>query len=258
MKEVLRHFPRFSRINRGRAIMRSATYHIVSLLGLLAALGNTAYAQNTCGHPHGGHVVINIRWGDVIGGLAVRDGPSASDRRLGIIPPHGAGVGVGRCLQTGWCEIRYECLRGWSMASRYLAPREHRLNKITGVRADDPYGLNMRNGPSSDFQKISSIPFNGVGVVLHHCEASPKDRSDWCLVTHGGVSGWVAGKFLTPTPAEEKPIIATLPAPPRTETKPPVEIKRVTEKPVESPDKLIPEFVLCVPSETESCTWRWR
>ena len=139
-------------------------------------------------------MVTGVRWDDPLGGLAVRDAAGAGARRLGIIPPSGTGVGLGECHAS---QVRYECLSGWSLASRYLAPSVRRLAGVSGVSPNDPEGLNVRSGPSANHPVRGSIPYDASGVVVHVCQRGSSTRSEWCLVTYGAISGWVAGRFLS-------------------------------------------------------------
>ena len=171
---------------------------LLALTALAILSGSSpATAQGSCGHPHGDHVVIEVKWEDPIGGLAVRDGPNGNANRQGIIPAAGTGIGVGQCQDNGWCQVKYTCLSGWSLLARFLAPRMRRLNSVTGVSPNDPEGLNVRAGPHQTYQATAKIPFDGTGIVKHTCQPGPNDRTEWCLVTHRDNSGWVAGRFLT-------------------------------------------------------------
>lgn len=189
--------------------------HIVLLVFTVVLAAGPARSQSNCGHPHGDHVVIQVKWSDPIGGLAVRNAPNSNATRLGVIPADGTGIGIGRCEDSGWCLVKYACLNGWSYSARFLAPRIRRLNKVTGVRPNDPDGLNVRTGPDTTFRVSSNIPYNGIDVIGHVCHESPKDSSEsWCLVTHRGNSGWAAGRFLTAVAAPEPPMVAPTPAAP--------------------------------------------
>jgi uncharacterized protein YraI len=207
---------------------------VASATGMACFISAAAEAQNGCGHPHGDHVVIEVKSDDPIGGLAVRSGPNAKAERRGIIPAVGTGIGVGRCEDSGWCEVKYQCLTGWSLSARYLAPRARRVSQVTGVSPADPDGLNVRTGPSPSTPVSHHIPYNSAGIVRHTCEAA-NDSTQWCLVTFNGRSGWTAGRYLqemtvatspstvpppvvqpVPTSVVSQPAPASLPAPPST------------------------------------------
>jgi uncharacterized protein YraI len=147
-----------------------------------------------CGHPHGDYIVIRVKWGDPIGGLAVRAAPNASAERLAVIPATGTGIGVTDCGGS-WCKVRYTCINGWSSTS-FLSKRTNELRRVVGVSAGDPEGLNLRTGPHYTYSVRASVPYNATDVIVHACQPSPNDHSEWCLVTHNDSSGWVSARFL--------------------------------------------------------------
>ena len=94
----------------------------------------------------GDSVVVNIGWDDPIGGLAIRAAPNRQAPIKAVIPAAGTGIAVGSCHAGGWCEVTFDCVKGWSLAARYLAPRDQRLYHVTNVSPNDPEGLNIRSG----------------------------------------------------------------------------------------------------------------
>jgi uncharacterized protein YraI len=173
-------------------------------------VSNTAWSQNSCRiAPNGNYTVINVKSDDPIGGLAVRDGPSSSSGRRGVIPANGVGVVIGQCQTNGWCQVSYGCLSGWSLAARYLAPVVRRNYKVDGVFPSDPEGLNLRVDPRPSAEISGHLRYDDEHVVLHACQPSPEDRTDWCLVTSGSNSGWAAGRFLV-----ANPVSSSVPSPP--------------------------------------------
>ena len=115
-------------------------------LGLLWGIGillasPLAQASSECQTRSGDLVVVNIGRDDPIGGLAVRAAPSRQAPIKTVIPAAGTGVAIGSCHGDGWCEVTFECVRGWSLAARYLAPRDQRLYRVTNVSPNDPEGL---------------------------------------------------------------------------------------------------------------------
>jgi uncharacterized protein YraI len=179
------------------------------MVSIVAAVITTklAFGQARCGHPYGDYVVIDVRWEDPIGGLAVRMGPSSAETKLGTIPADGTGIGVDveGCTQSGWCRVKYRCLNGWSLLARYLALRSRRLQRVTQVSATDPQGLNVHSGPHYTFPVRNHISYNSSDVIKHVCQPSPKDGSEWCLVTQNDRSGWVASRFLAPGDSPNPP-----------------------------------------------------
>jgi uncharacterized protein YraI len=184
----------------------------IAAMALLCSIGATQ-AQTGCAQSPGDYVVIEVKWDDPIGGLAIRTGPDGNSERRGVIPSSGVGVAVGECVQSGWCEVSYQCIAGWSLSARYLAPRFRRLYRVSGVSAADPEGLNVRSGPHNTYAPKGRIPYDGANVIVHVCQPSPLDGTDWCLVTYGQNSGWAAGRYLTPIPASSP---SPSPSPPPT------------------------------------------
>src|SRR3954447_235344 len=105
-----------------------------------------APGSGNCGHPHGDYVVVRVKWGDAIGGLAVRSAPDGNAERLEGIPATGPGVGV-LDFRAGWCQVKHACASGWASAA-FLSPRTSEIYRVTGVSANDPQGLNVRTGPA--------------------------------------------------------------------------------------------------------------
>lgn len=82
--------------------------------------------------------------------------------------------------------------------------------RVTGVSSDDV--LNIRSGPGVSHDRVGQIPPDGGGVRNLGCEgglsfaqwseASEAERAAaakrrWCQVEFQGVTGWVAGRYLT-------------------------------------------------------------
>lgn len=204
-----------------RSILSSAIFAVAIHL-----CPEPALAQSNCGHPHGDYVVIEVKSGDRDGGLVVRAGPNNTADRLGVIPASGTGIGTANCADSGWCQVKYACISGWSYSARYLSPRTRRLYRVTGVDVSDPDGLNMRAGPHSSHPKKNSIPYNAADVINHECEPSPIDRTEWCLVTYRDASGWVAGRFLTRVTEPPPPP----PPPPSQQPPPPTPPEGLTQR----------------------------
>ena len=187
------------------------TSAVISLLAVVHG-SPIAHASSDCEIRSGDSVVVNIGRDDPIGGLAVRAAPSPQAPIKTVIPAEGTGVAIGSCHGDGWCEVTFECVRGWSLAARYLAPRDQRLYRVTNVSPNDPEGLNIRSGPGLAYSPKGNIPYNGDGIVLHDCQADGR----WCLVTYGEISGWSARQLLAPTTTNAlEPAPAPLPTPTR-------------------------------------------
>src|SRR5262249_34962123 len=69
--------------------------------------------------------------------------------------------------------------------------------KVVKVRSDDV--LNVRSGPSSDFEIVGSLPPGTRGIAI-----TSACRSQWCPVKHQAMSGWVNSAYLIPEAAPDK------------------------------------------------------
>lgn len=58
------------------------------------------------------------------------------------------------------------------------------------VSYDDPDPLNIRQGPSTNFDVDGEIPVGGVFFVLDGPECSP--TYTWFYVRYGSIEGWIA------------------------------------------------------------------
>jgi hypothetical protein len=63
--------------------------------------------------------------------------------------------------------------------------------RVVNVRDDDV--LNVRSGPSADFNIVGGLPPGSRGVAV-----TSACRATWCQVRHGSTSGWVNTLYLTP------------------------------------------------------------
>ena len=63
------------------------------------------------------------------------------------------------------------------------------LFKVAKVRSDDV--LNVRSGPSADFDVVGALPPGSRGIAI-----TSACRSQWCPVRHTTVSGWVNSAYL--------------------------------------------------------------
>src|SRR5438105_4442444 len=100
--------------------MKRPIAFLIAAASAMQCIPDAVLAQSDCGAPHGDYVVIEVKWEDSIGGLAVRDEPRNDGTRRGVIPAAGTGIGIGECLGSGWCQVKYACLSGWSLLARFL------------------------------------------------------------------------------------------------------------------------------------------
>ncbi len=61
--------------------------------------------------------------------------------------------------------------------------------RVAGVDPSDV--LNIRNGPSPDYQSVGSIPSNSHGITI-----TGPCSNDWCPVRHRTLVGWVNRRYL--------------------------------------------------------------
>src|SRR5262245_53656964 len=61
--------------------------------------------------------------------------------------------------------------------------------RVVNVRSDDV--LNMRSGPSADFDIVGELPAGSRGIAI-----TSACRSVWCPVQHGAARGWVNSAYL--------------------------------------------------------------
>ena len=66
-----------------------------------------------------------------------------------------------------------------------------RMFKVTSVRSDDV--LNVRSGPSADFDVVGELPPGSSGIAI-----TSACRSKWCPVQHRFTIGWVNSAYLVP------------------------------------------------------------
>jgi uncharacterized protein YraI len=232
---------------------------VISLLAVLQT-SPIAHASPDCESRSGNSVVVNIGREDPIGGLAVRAAPSPQAPIKTVIPAAGTGVAIGSCHGDGWCEVTFECVRGWSLAARYLAPRDQRLYRVTNVSPNDPEGLNVRSGPGLAYSPKGNIPYNGDGIVLHDCQADGR----WCLVTYGEISGWSSRQLLAPMTVAEESAPTPLPPPTRGgKTVPVVGDGGTFKVPVTINGKLTLDFIVdsgaadvSIPADVVMTLWR--
>jgi uncharacterized protein YraI len=86
-------------------------------------------------------------------------------------------------------------LAGWSK-KRYLAARQAVLNAVTGNDPHQPQGLSIRTGPAKVCNPIGIIPYQSRDVILHWCQPSPVDGTNWCRITYEDKSGWITAGYL--------------------------------------------------------------
>ncbi|WP_423414181.1 SH3 domain-containing protein [Hyphomicrobium sp. B1] len=75
--------------------------------------------------------------------------------------------------------------------AKIQAPRADRKPfRVAGVDPSDV--LNIRTGPSSDYETVGGIPPNSRGITI-----TGPCQNDWCPVKHQTLVGWVNRRYLT-------------------------------------------------------------
>jgi uncharacterized protein YraI len=72
------------------------------------------------------------------------------------------------------------------------------LNGALAAPAVTTANVNFRQGPGTGFGSFGTVP-NGTPVELEDCD----DTGAWCSVTYNGQNGFVSGRYLQLTEAEE-------------------------------------------------------
>lgn len=70
------------------------------------------------------------------------------------------------------------------------------LYDVTGVAASDT--LNVRDGPSTDFDVLAKLPYDAAGIEVVETDKSGK----WGLINVGERAGWVALDYMTRRPGQ--------------------------------------------------------
>ena len=84
--------------------------------------------------------------------------------------------------------------RDGSPPPKHRADPKHAVRpkfKVVNVRSDDV--LNVRSGPSADFDVVGELPPGSRGIAI-----TSECRSRWCPVQHRSTSGWVNSTYLAP------------------------------------------------------------
>ena len=72
--------------------------------------------------------------------------------------------------------------------------------RVVNVRGDDV--LNVRSGPSADFDIVGGLPPGSRGIAITNA-----CRATWCPVQHRATSGWVNSAYLAPE-GPSSPVLA--------------------------------------------------
>jgi uncharacterized protein YgiM (DUF1202 family) len=134
--------------------------------------------------------------------LNVRSGPGTGFQIIRRLPHNESCITMTGERQSNWVRINANMsgATGWVNAKhlafrRTAAPdpgndQYRYLACVTGVRANDV--LNIRSGRSGNSPTVGMIPPGESGVEVY------QDVGSWSHVRYGGVTGWVANRFLDP------------------------------------------------------------
>lgn len=158
----------------------------------------TSGIRTSCPAFDGGWSVQNIRTNDT---LFVRAGTSSNTRAIGELPFNGNGVHLGSCSSSGWCEVTYGCISGYSFG-KYLRnglggqPASQFANVYHVVNHPLNEKLNVRSGPGTQYDVVAELPPTATGINVSDCQIEANYSMRWCAVQWQGISGWAYGKYL--------------------------------------------------------------
>lgn len=156
--------------------------HRVATLGIVSAICITSAAATT------GTVNTSV--------LRLRADASTSSSILTKVSA-GTAVSILDTAANGWYKVSYKNIQGY-MSSSYLTVAVAAPAADTTVAATTSYAqvttsgsaLNLRSGPSTDYSRVATIP-DGTVLTLS------SSTDGWYYITYNGVSGYVAGGYLT-------------------------------------------------------------
>lgn len=168
---------------------------VLASIGLVDSRTKVGPISGICGHPHGDYALHRAPDDDSALLLEfLHDSPSEKAGHVGGMSLASEGLSADQCT-AGWCKVRFACVEGW-LQQKCLARSSDISFNVVGVRPEDPTGLSMRETPGTHAEIVASIPFNGRGILAHYCPTK-RGKTDWCLISHNGKSGWVARRYLT-------------------------------------------------------------
>lgn len=80
---------------------------------------------------------------------------------------------------------------------------DHKPFRVAGVDPSDV--LNIRTGPSPDYETVGGIPSNSHGITI-----TGPCQNDWCPVRHQTLVGWVNRRYLTEETASNTAAVSEL------------------------------------------------
>lgn len=129
--------------------------------------------------------------------LNVRSGPSTSYSKLTLLPS-GTKVTV-ISSNNGWSKIKYSSNKTGYVAQQYLTNKNpNKINNNSTVNKNDSSyktyyttsNLNMRKGPSTSYNKITTIPSGSKVLVI-------TSGNGWSEVVYNNKTGYVSNQYLS-------------------------------------------------------------
>ena len=128
----------------------------------------------------------------------LRTGPGTSYSVLAVVPAGGSVYINENDNGSGWTHISYGDMMGW-VASKYLGNHNQALDAQptssgSTVTVNNRYvttaGVNMRQGPSTDYDVITVVPGNAAIFVQSYANG-------WAYASYGSAAGYVSTKYIS-------------------------------------------------------------
>lgn len=138
--------------------------------------------------------------------LALRGAASASGKLLTTLPD-GAYVTI-LALGNPWSLVRYGEIVGYAQTGSLTysvtpptSSAESPTNLSAWATVTESGALNLRKGPGTEYESLTTLPRNAVLAVFHQ-------SGEWAYVQYGAQTGWCMSKYVTfhsAYPGEEPP-----------------------------------------------------
>jgi|GEM_PF-2815954 len=159
---------------------------------------SSSAGQYSCPALNGAWSVHRIPTDDT---LFVRSGPGSSNPAIGELPYDADGLTGVSCGSSGWCQVTYGCISGWSFGKYIKQGRGGHdrsdyqgFYSVTGLPQSDT--LNIRMGPGTEYGVVAELPPNAENIRVVDCQIEPGYNYRWCALSWGEVSGWANGRYL--------------------------------------------------------------
>lgn len=114
--------------------------------------------------------------------INMRTGPGTNYKSLGLIYK-GLDIGIVSFTNNGWAKLE----NGNYVCSKYIVKNNQYSSNITYKYTK--YNLNLRKGPSTNYNKLTIIPSNTKVQVL-------ETSGQWAKVKYNGYIGWCSAIYL--------------------------------------------------------------